>query len=158
MDKEGLAAELSVKLSGVQYHQHREERRGEGRGFVLMYLTERGGRAFPGEIGQAMGVTTPRVAVILRELEQEGMITRTVVEDDRRKVCVALTEQGRERVRRKRQRMERFLRKWLDRLSEEDAAALPRIFEALEAVRNEDRSRRSREEWDGVREGRDAEP
>lgn len=145
MEKEALLSDLLERLESQKYNKHRggqhEEgpgkRRGDGDGFVLAYLAKHGGTALPGEICQAMGVTTPRVAVILRSLEEDGMITRTVVADDRRKVCVTLTEQGGALVEKKQRRREEFLRRLLSELSPEDAAAVPRILDALEKVRKE---------------------
>ena len=145
MGTEALLSDLLKRLESQKYNKHRGgphgegkgKRRGDGDGFVLAYLAQHGGTALSGEICQAMGVTTPRVAVILRGLEEDGMITRTVVADDRRKVCVTLTEQGKALVKKKQQRREDFLRRLLDELSEEDAAALPRILDALDKVRRE---------------------
>ena len=143
MEREALLSDLLDRLEDRQYNKHRGgphgegqgKRRGDGDGFVLAYLARHGGTALPGEICQAMEVTTPRVAVILRGLEEDGMITRTVVADDRRTVCVTLTERGKALIEKKRRRREDFLRRLLEELSPEDAAALPRILEALEKVR-----------------------
>ena len=147
VEKEELLSGLLERLESRRYNKHRggahkEEagkRRGDGDGFILAYLVRHGGTALPGEICQAMGVSTPRVAVLLRSLEEDGMITRTVVADDRRKVCFTLTDRGRVMVEKKQRRREDFLRRLLEELSDEDAAALPRILDALEKVWKESR-------------------
>lgn len=138
MDKDALVSEILSRPVHIKYNNRfRGERKGGGHGFVLVYLLEHGGKALPGEICQAMGVSTPRVAVILRELEKREMIVRTVMPDDRRKVCVTLTEKGRARAESKQDQLERFVRKLIDQLSEEDANALPRILDALERIQEE---------------------
>lgn len=138
MDKDALVSEILGKPVHGKYDRLRGERRGGGHGFVLIYLMERGGKALPGEICQAMGVSTPRVAVLLRELEMRELIVRTVMPDDRRKVCVTLTDKGRHRAQAKHDQQERFVRRLIDRLSEQDALALPRILDALAALRDEE--------------------
>lgn len=138
MDKEALVSEILSRPVHIKYNNRfRGERKGGGHGFVLVYLLEHDGKALPGEICQAMGVSTPRVAVILRELEKREMIVRTVMPHDRRKVCVTLTEKGRGKAEAKQRGLERFVRKLIDQLSEEDANALPRILDALEKIQDE---------------------
>ncbi len=139
MDKEALVKEIlnHPAYQRISNDRHRGEHRGGGLGFVLAYLHDHGGMAFPGEIGQAMGVSTPRVAAILRELEEKGMITREVMPDDRRKVCVTLTDKGKEIVMLKQKRSEQTVRQVVDLLSEEDAGAIPRILDVLGKVQSD---------------------
>lgn len=134
MTKEKLAAEITDRLVRGKYSRYWGGGRGGGHGFVLSYLAEHEGKALSGEICQAMGGSTPRIAAILRDLEKDELILRAAVEHDRRKVCVTLTEAGKEKAAAKQRRLEQFAWQLLEQLSEEDANALPRILDALEKI------------------------
>lgn len=65
-----------------------------GENGVLMYLYHVGRPMYPGELTEKLGLTTGRIANILRELERTGMIVRTPDTEDKRRVQVALTPEG----------------------------------------------------------------
>jgi DNA-binding MarR family transcriptional regulator len=65
----------------------------QGEGFVLHYIAH-GGCVLPGEIGNAMRVSTARVATALNSLEKKGLITRQIDVSDRRKILVRITSEG----------------------------------------------------------------
>ena len=63
---------------------------------LLMYLYHVGRPMFPGELTEKLGLTTGRIANILRVLERSGLVMRTPDATDRRRVLVAITPQGEE--------------------------------------------------------------
>jgi len=65
-----------------------------GEGFVLHYVAFHGGDVLPGEIGRNMRVSTARVAMALNSLEKKGLITRRIDVNDRRKILVDITSEG----------------------------------------------------------------
>jgi DNA-binding MarR family transcriptional regulator len=65
----------------------------QGEGFVLQYVAHNG-CVFPGEIGNAMCVSTARIAMVLNSLEKKGLITRQIDVRDRRKILVSITSEG----------------------------------------------------------------
>ncbi|MCL2288376.1 MAG: MarR family transcriptional regulator [Candidatus Bathyarchaeota archaeon] len=65
-----------------------------GEGFVLQYISLHNGYVFPGEIGNAMCVSTARIATVLNSLEKKGLITREIDTSDRRKILVKITPEG----------------------------------------------------------------
>ena len=69
-----------------------------GEPFVLHELLRRG-TLTPLQMAASMGATSGRVSTVLAALEKKGLITRDVDPDDRRVVCVSLTDAGRERAR-----------------------------------------------------------
>ncbi len=67
-----------------------------GIGFAvkLLYSAE-GNRLSAGEISEAMGVSTARVAVLLKKMEGKGLITRESDRADARVTIVCLSKEGR---------------------------------------------------------------
>ena len=69
-----------------------------GAGAVLRVLHRAGEPVTAGAISQAMGVSTARVAVLLKKLEGRGLIRRAPGAKDARKTMVRLTGAGDEKV------------------------------------------------------------
>lgn len=61
---------------------------------VLLYLYEHDQQATPGEISAAKSVSTARMAVMLKNLEEKELIIRTAHPDDTRKVLIQLSPKG----------------------------------------------------------------
>lgn len=61
---------------------------------ILLMLAHRKESVCAGELTEHVGLTSGRVANILKQLERKGYIERTPGTDDRRKVLVCLTETG----------------------------------------------------------------
>lgn len=68
--------------------------RGEAQ--ILLMLAHRNEAVCAGELTEHVGLTSGRVANILKQLERKGYIERTPGTDDRRKVLVCLTASGRQ--------------------------------------------------------------
>ncbi|WP_374286312.1 MarR family winged helix-turn-helix transcriptional regulator [Lactococcus sp.] len=68
----------------------------QGEPLVLMYLFKNTGETIvPSNIAEFIGTSSARVASILNNLEDKGMISREISRDDRRKILVSLTDKGR---------------------------------------------------------------
>ena len=63
---------------------------------LLMYLKRRSDPVLPGELSEAMSVSTARITRLLNTLEDRGLIRRSIDLTDRRKIIVRLTEAGEE--------------------------------------------------------------
>lgn len=72
--------------------------RGEAQ--ILLMLAHRNEAVCAGELTEHVGLTSGRVANILKQLERKGYIERTPGTDDRRKVLVCLTEDGQQYAKR----------------------------------------------------------
>lgn len=90
---------LFACMKGNRSKMQREMLRGtHGESFILHDLLHRG-TLTPSQMAASMGATSGRVSTVLAALERKGLITRGVDPDDRRVVCVSLTDAGRERAR-----------------------------------------------------------
>lgn len=103
----------------------------QGEGGILMYLFLKNDGVTAGELKDALGVGSSRIANALRTLEEKGMIDRKSSEFDRRCVCVFITDKGREYVDIQRREMLMRTRELLEELGEEDTEELLRILRKM---------------------------
>ena len=64
-------------------------------GMTLCSLSKTG-RLCPGELGELLGLTPSNTSKVLRSVEQKGLVTRELCNEDRRQMYYSLTQQGRE--------------------------------------------------------------
>lgn len=102
--------------------------KGEGR--LLCLLLENEGGMLSGHIGEATGITTGRVANLLKQLEAKGLIERGQGATDKRQTVVSLTEAGRERAEAIKQLNVTQEIEVLKTLGKENAQALLKLFGA----------------------------
>lgn len=102
-----------------------ETMRGEA---AVMRLLMREGRSLtPGEIGKLLGMTSSRIAAVMNALERKGFVLREGDAQDRRRVRVTLTQQGRAFCQKKQRCAVGDLSMLLSQLGEEDAALFVRL-------------------------------
>ncbi|MGM9941354.1 MAG: MarR family winged helix-turn-helix transcriptional regulator [Bulleidia sp.] len=82
------------------------------------------GIVYAGTLSSYIAVATSRMAVILNDLEKQGMVERKVDERDSRKRIVVATEKGREKGVRLLEEIRSNCAKLLENLGEEDALKL----------------------------------
>ncbi|MDE7326318.1 MAG: winged helix DNA-binding protein [Lachnospiraceae bacterium] len=76
----------------------RIDERQEGVGAVLHLLHESDEMVTAGRISEVLGISTARVAVLLKKMVLKGLIIKEHVQSDARITVVSLTEQGRETI------------------------------------------------------------
>jgi DNA-binding MarR family transcriptional regulator len=102
--------------------------------FDFLAQLERAEGLTPGEISRRMMVTGGNVTGLAARLEEEGLIERRAVQEDRRAVTLRLTPQGRREFARQSAAHEEWVAELLGGLSTTDRASLLRLL---------DRTRRS---------------
>ena len=100
----------------------------QGEDGVLLCLYHVNRSMLPGEIMARMGLTTGRVANILRRLEEKGLVLRLQDADDRRRVHVSLTDAGAEAAKALHVDFSRRQGALLGYLGEEDAREALRLL------------------------------
>ena len=83
------------------------------------------------ELAQAEGISAPSLSAHVDRLETLGLIRRVRSTDDRRRVGLELTPEGRATVRRVRARRTTWLADRLGRLSDEERERIERALPAL---------------------------
>ncbi len=148
MDKELLIRELCDAE-----HRKRKHSRGHGPeghkddnsvGKVLRLLSSAEGDVHPTDLCQKLEVTTPRITVILNEMEEKGLVERQISKEDRRKIVVVLTEKGRDAMAGRRRHQEAYMRALVEKIGEADAEAYVRIMKAEEELLAEMRAKEGR--------------
>ena len=113
-------------------HDGRESFMGET--FVLYYL-EKQGSAVPGEISDAMGISSARMAAALNGLDDKGYITREIDKEDRRKIIVNLTAAGKQRAHQLIKEHMSHISEMLEMLGEADAREYVRIMVKIAQIK-----------------------
>jgi DNA-binding MarR family transcriptional regulator len=96
----------------------------------------------PSELAEVERIKRPTATRILRGLEEEGLVERTPDPKDGRSALISLTGEGRERLRRLRQRKNAYLARRMRDLDPRDIATLERASEILERMLEGDRTPR----------------
>ena len=93
----------------------------------------------PSELADFERIKRPTATRILRGLEEEGLVQRTPDPKDGRSALISITGDGRERLRRVRQRKNAYLARRMRELGPDDVAALERAAAILETLLARDR-------------------
>ena len=94
----------------------------------------------PSELAEIERIKRPTATRLLRGLEEEGLVERTPDPKDGRSALISLTGEGRERLRRLRQRKNAYLARRMRDLDPGDVATLERAAEILERLLEGDRA------------------
>ena len=86
------------------------------------------------ELARAEGISAPSLSAHVDRLETLGLIRRVRSNDDRRRVGLELTPEGRTTVRRVRARRTTWLADRLGRLSEDERERIERALPSLRAL------------------------
>jgi DNA-binding MarR family transcriptional regulator len=95
------------------------------------------------DLAMIQGVTQPSMSVLVTGLEQAGLAERKQDPSDKRVVLVALTEAGAAYIRARRQAGARTFADLIDKLPDDEAAALAAAVPALNRLRDLDSDRRA---------------
>jgi len=96
------------------------------------------------DLAVIQGVTQPSMSVLVTGLEQAGLAERRPDPSDKRVVLVALTPAGAQYIRDRRRAGARAFADLIDKLPEDEAAALAAAVPALNRLRELDSDRRDR--------------
>lgn len=104
--------------------------RGECR--LLSFLSIEPKRRYKsGELAKHLGITTARIASTLNTLEKKGFIKRETSPEDKRRVYVAITEEGFEYIERKRENVCVFFDGIFSELEKSECDEFIRLIEKI---------------------------
>lgn len=103
----------------------------KGEAFTLLYLAFTKKPVTPGDIVNAMEISSARVAAVLNSLEKKELISREIDPCDRRKILVKLTEAGQKKADDCREFSVKMVSMMMEQLGEEDTMHLIRIVGKL---------------------------
>ena len=99
-----------------------------GEAFVLQYIAQFDNTAVPGDIENAMNVSSARITTLLNGLENKGLISRQIDSIDRRRILIKLTPAGEEQAAENMRQLLDLTSEILEYLGEEDANNFVRII------------------------------
>ncbi|MDO4243023.1 MAG: winged helix DNA-binding protein [Actinomyces sp.] len=130
-----LADELLEHICGIRRPAGSELHGSwQGERAVLHHLDHTGSSSSPGELAQALRLSSARIANILKTLEHKGLIERLHDTRDRRRVLVQLTEHGAQTVARLKREALTALGGLIEALGEPDGAELVRIVGRIRSL------------------------
>ena len=88
------------------------------------------------ELAELEGLAQPTVTSLVARMEQIGLVVRESDRDDGRVVLVAITDEGREALRRRREQLSAALRARMTPMSDEEIELLMALTGALESLTN----------------------
>lgn len=119
-------------ITNAPFNRVQEFSRGELMTLRNLELAERNGEAVtPGDISQSAGLSTARVANVLNSLEKKGLVARVHDVQDRRRVFVTLTDDGRVLINRKSAEILADAEDVLKSLGEKDAHEFLRLLRRM---------------------------
>src|SRR6478735_705477 len=132
----GIAEELRPVILRIGRHlRHETEELGvtSHQATLLWLVKSRPGSSLR-ELAQVEGISAPSLSAHVDRLETLGLIRRVRSNDDRRRVGLELTTEGRTTLRRVRARRTTWLADRLGRLSGDDRERIERALPALAAL------------------------
>lgn len=103
-----------------------------GESMTLSIISKNGGFIYPKDIEEKMGISSARVAKIIKGLEEKKLVIRKPDSKDKRKTLVILTDRGKEFENLRKDKINFTLSTMLELLGEEDGAEFVRIIEKIE--------------------------
>lgn len=96
---------------------------------VLIYLNANlESDVFPSDLSQVLFVTRQRVTTILSSLRKKGFISMELSENDRRRMRIFLTEPGKVYVNIKKEMVDDYLDRYIEKLGTENITELIRLL------------------------------
>lgn len=124
-----MAAEL-LYIRAELLHVHANQMMdnfARGELFVLNYLAEHGGTAYPKDLSKEMGVSSARIAAILNQMGKKNWISRITDTIDLRQTIITLTDNGRQEIESRKEEIIDAVIQMIKNIGPDDAKELLRI-------------------------------
>lgn len=107
----------------------------KGENGVLLYLLDNNGST-QSDISKFFNVSMPRVSKIINSLEEKGLIIRAISSDDKRKSIIIITDQGKEVIMLKKEKVLKVIEKILEVLTFEEFNSYKYISKKINSILN----------------------
>src|SRR3954466_2210089 len=137
--------DLAVRLRLAITRTSRRLRQESGSGLsptaaAALATGDRHGPLTPSELAQRERVQRPTITRLVARLEEMGLLARAADPGDKRSSLLSITDEGRALLDEARERKDAYLASRLQRLDDEERAALDRAATILERLLEEDRA------------------
>lgn len=106
----------------------------KGVGFVLVYLEEATGEVNAGDLAKKLNVSTARIAVLLKKMEKQGLITRHNSPEDARRTVIAITPKGTSHINAVKEHILEKIQLLMEKIGKEDMEEFLRISKKIKEV------------------------
>lgn len=106
----------------------------KGSCFVLAYLKQSNEDVIAGDLAKELKVSTARIAVLLKKMEKNGLLTRYNSPCDARKTVVKITPKGTAYATQERERLLSKVELLIEKVGKHDLDELIRIFWEIKAA------------------------
>ena len=110
------------------------DRSSEGAGAVLRCLYEAGGALTAGNLSEFLHISTARVAVLIRKLTGQGLVTRESAPNDARIAIIRITPAGVGRIIRMKNRLYAYVGEVIDKVGMDRLLMFLSISEEIRAA------------------------
>lgn len=117
-----------------------------GIGFVLDYLRETQGEVIAGDLARELGVSTARIAALLKKMEKNGLIKRHSSSTDARQTVVEITVAGTEYSDKVKEQILEKTELLMEKVGREDLNEFIRISQKIKNSLEEEEKRKGERE------------
>lgn len=128
MNPKDINHALQKTLDTLRFAQN-DDPRLHRRDYLLALVQQHATVLSAGEIGQIMGLTTPRVALLLKDLAARGWVTRTPDSADHRRTLVQLTAAGAAHLAALTAARTQRIARLIDQVGPQDAATFLKVLQ-----------------------------
>lgn len=129
MDYNKIATDFIERMSASPHKEplNKMQRFSKGEMFAMTFLEKAETPMSAGEIASFMNTSSARVATLLNKLEHKGFIERCIDTNDRRKIIVKITEEGKATTLKAKNMMHSHLVSVFEQMGEKDTLEFFRL-------------------------------
>lgn len=109
-----------------------------GIGCMLKYLSDIDRPVSAGEISEFMNVSTARVSVLLKKMQEKNFIIRAICSEDARKLMISLSDGGRAECNRRQEKLIRTFSRIIDEVGMESMEEFISVAQKIKVVVTEE--------------------
>jgi DNA-binding MarR family transcriptional regulator len=133
---------VTMQFNAVSHWLMLELTFAQARAFIILAVRK---ELTVSQLGKLLGVGKPTASLLVQQLVERGLVTRTEDTSDRRQTVIRLSDQGAEIGSGRRKEREKQWQRWLSHLSDEDLRALARGLTAITEVIKKESEKETRQ-------------
>lgn len=108
----------------------------QGESGVLLYLLNSNSNVSQSELSENLGVTMPRIVVLINTLQKKELIEKNLDSNDKRKSIISITNKGKDNIIKKKKEAIKFIENVIKELDEQEIEQYIDISKKIERISN----------------------
>lgn len=108
----------------------------QGESGVLLYLLNSNSNVSQSELSENLGVTMPRIVVLINTLQKKELIEKNLDSNDKRKSIISITNKGKDNIIKKKKDAIKFIENVIKELDEQEIEQYIDISKKIERISN----------------------